>query len=173
MDVSQGKLCLGFTTQITNRSGQFPAMQVLCALFGQGMTSKLFRNVREALSLCYSISSGYTGSKGIVTVSAGIDFDKEPQVRREIFRQLELCRTGEISQEELHCAREAVRSSLRSVHDSPGSIEGYYFQSALAKPALDYDAYLRELDRVTPEQLVAAANTLQYHSSWFLKGVDA
>ena len=118
-------------------------------IFGGGMTSKLFMNVREKMSLCYSIGSGYYGTKGIMTVSAGIDCQKEKVVTEEILRQLDLCRAGEITPEELHCAREAVRSSLRSVQDSPGSIEGYHFQSALTDPALTYEAYIAALDRVT------------------------
>ena len=77
MAVSQGKLCMGFTTPITNRDKAFPAMQMMNTILGAGMTSKLFMNVREKLSLCYSVGSGYYGTKGIVTVSAGIDFDKE------------------------------------------------------------------------------------------------
>ena len=76
LDVAQGKLCMGYTTPITNRCPEFPAMQLLNTLFGAGMTSKLFMNIREKMSLCYSIGSGYYGTKGIVTVSAGIDFDK-------------------------------------------------------------------------------------------------
>ena len=47
MDVSQGKLCMGFTVPITNRDPGFPAMQVLNVIYGSGMTSKLFMNVRE------------------------------------------------------------------------------------------------------------------------------
>lgn len=173
LDVNQGKLCMGFVTDITVRDEGFAAMQVFNALFGHGMTSKLFRNVREELSLCYSIGSGYTGTKGILTVSAGIDFDREEQVRQEIFRQLEQCRAGEITDEELHCAREAVRSSLRSVQDSPGSIEAYHFQEAMTDPALPYDRYMAALDAVTVEMAAQAAKALRYHSSRFLKGVEA
>ena len=62
MDVAQGKLCMGFTTPITNRCPEFPAMQVMNTVLGAGMTSKLFVNVREKLSLCYSIGSGYYGT---------------------------------------------------------------------------------------------------------------
>ena len=52
MDVNQGKLSMGFTTPITNQHPDFAAMQVFNALYGAGMTSKIFMNVREKLSLC-------------------------------------------------------------------------------------------------------------------------
>ena len=48
-------------------------IQVLNTVLGAGMTSKLFVNVREKLSLCYSVGSAYYGGKGIIAVAAGID----------------------------------------------------------------------------------------------------
>ena len=172
MDVSQGKLCMGFTTPITNRDPEFPAMQLLNTIFGAGMTSKLFMNVREKLSLCYHIGSGYYGSKGIVTVSAGIDVDKEQQTREEVLRQLAACREGDITAEELTAAKEAILSSLRATHDTPGAIEGYYATAALSGMGLTPAQYMAALESVTLEQVVAAANTLTLHSTYFLKGVN-
>ncbi len=172
MEVSQGKLGMGFTTPITNRDPEFAAMQLLNTVLGAGMTSKLFMNVREKLSLCYSVGSGYYGTKGIVTVSAGIDFDKEEQTRQEILRQVEACRAGDISAEELTAAKEAVLSSLRATHDSPGSIEGYYATAALSGMKMTPAEYMAAVEATTPEQVVAAANTLELHTTYFLKGVN-
>ncbi len=170
LDVTQGKLCLGFTTPITNRTPEFPAMQLLNTIFGAGMTSKLFMNVRERLSLCYSVGSGYYGTKGIVTVSAGIDFDKEQLTRQEILRQLQACQRGDITPQELKAAKAAVLSSLRATHDSPGSIEGYYATAALSGLGLTPEAYMAAVESVTLDQVVAAANTLKLHTTYFLKG---
>ena len=162
---------MGFVTPITNRSEDFCAMQVLNTVFGAGMTSKLFMNIREKMSLCYAIGSGYYGSKGIMTVSAGIDHQKEPLVRQEILNQLESCRRGEITMQELNSARESLLSGLRAVHDSPGAIEGYYATSALSGLGLTPQEYMEKLRAVTVEDVTAAAKTVQYHSSYFLKGV--
>ena len=171
MEVSQGKLCLGFVTPITNRCPEFPAMQVMNTVFGGGMTSKLFMNVREKLSLCYSVGSGYYGTKGIVTVSAGIDFEKEAQTRTEILHQLEACKSGEISDLELNAAKEAVMSSLRATHDSPGAIEGYYATAALSGMGMTPAEYMAAVSAVTVADVKAAAATLRLHTSYFLKGV--
>ena len=172
MDVSQGKLCMGFTTSITNRDPEFPAMQLLNTIFGAGMTSKLFMNVRERLSLCYSVGSGYYGSKGIVTVAAGIDFDKEQLTREEILRQLAACKNGNISQEELTAAKEALLSSLRATHDSPGAIEGYYATAALSGMGLSPAEYMAAVEAVELSRVVAAARSVTLHSTYFLKGVN-
>ena len=170
LDVTQGKLCIGYTTPITNRCPEFPAMQLFNTVFGAGMTSKLFVNIREKLSLCYSVGSGYYGTKGIVTVSAGIDFDKEDLTRQEIQRQLDACQRGEITEAELSSAREALLSSLRATHDSPGSIEGYYATAALSGMGMTPEQYMDALRSVTREQVVAAANSLSLHTTYFLKG---
>ena len=170
MDVSQGKLCMGFVTPVINRDKTFAAMQLLNVIYGSGMTSKLFVNVREKMSLCYSIGSGYYGTKGVLVVSAGIDFDKEQLTREEALRQLRLCQDGSITEQELRSAKEALLSSLRGTHDSPGSIEGYYATGILSGMAMDPKTYMTALEAVTREQVVAAANSLTLHTTYFLKG---
>ena len=170
MEVSQGKLCMGFVTPIVNRDKEFPAMQVFNTIFGAGMTSKLFLNVREAMSLCYSIGSSYYGAKGILTVGAGIDFDKERLTRDEILRQLDACRRGEITQEELTAGKEALLSSLRATSDSPGAIEGYYATAHLSSLNMTPEHYMEVVEKVSLADVVAAARTVTLHSTYFLKG---
>ena len=170
MDVAQGKLCMGFTTPITNRCREFPAMQMLNAILGGGMTSKLFRNVREKMSLCYSIDSAYYGTKGILLASAGIDFDKEEITRREILNQLRACQEGDITDEELGAAREAILSSLRAVQDAPGAIENFYGTAALSGLCLTREEYMQAVEQTTREDVVRCAQSLSLHSTYFLKG---
>ncbi len=172
MEISQGKLCMGFTTPITNRDPRFPAMQIMNTVLGAGMTSKLFMNVREKMSLCYFIGSGYYGTKGIVTVSAGIDFDKEELTRQEVLRQLDACRSGDITEDELKAAKEAILTSLRATHDSPGAIEGFYATAALSGLAFGHSDYMKAVEAVTVEEVAECAKLLQLHTTYFLKGAD-
>lgn len=170
MDIAQGKLCLGFAAPVTIRDDGFAAMQMLNLVFGGGMTSKLFQTVREKMSLCYAIASGYHGSKGIMTVSAGIDSGKKEQTLAEILHQLDECRRGNITQGELTAARQAMASTLQAIHDSPGSIENYYATAALSGLRLSPGEYLDAVERVTAADIAAAAGKLRLHSSFFLKG---
>ena len=170
MEISQGKLCLGFSTPTTCREGDYAAMMVLCTIFGSGMTSKLFMNVREKLSLCYSIGASYYGTKGILTVSAGIDFDKETLTRQETLRQLEACRNGDITPEELTAAKESICSGIRSTHDSPGAIESYYSATLLTGSRRTAESYLEQVRQVSLSDVVAAARTLTLRGSYFLRG---
>ena len=173
MDIAQGKLSMGFVTPILKSSPDFAALHLFNTIFGAGMTSKLFQNVREKLSLCYSIGSAIYVTKGILTVNAGIDFEKEQETRQEILHQLALCQQGNITEEELRAAKEAIHSGLRATMDSPGAIEGYHSTAALNGTVLSREQYMEAVEKVTCADVVAAANTVTYHSSYFLKGVDA
>lgn len=171
LDVTQGKLCMGFVTPITLRHPDFAAMQVCNMLFGGGMTSKLFLQIREQQSLCYDIGSGYHGSKGIVTVSAGIDFEKEAPVKEQVLDLLQKCCQGEFTADELTAAKQALISQLQSTHDSPGSIENYYSSGLLS--GLDHTPaqYIAAVEAVTAAQVAKAAQSLTLHTVYFLKGV--
>ena len=73
MDVTQGKLAMGFRTGgITMGSGEFPALLVCNTLYGGSANSKLFVNVREKMSLCYYASSMLDKIKGLMLVSSGV-----------------------------------------------------------------------------------------------------
>ncbi len=172
MEVAQGKLCMGFTSPIVIGDPRFAALQVCNAVYGSGFISKLFMNVRERMSLCYDISSSYHGSKGLLTVSSGIDCHMEETVRCEILAQLKACQAGDISSQELTAAKESLCSSLRGVHDSPGSIENYYATAALSGLAMTPAQYIRAVEQVTAQQVAEAAKTLELHTVYFLKGVE-
>ena len=172
MEVAQGKLCMGFVTPVTLRDPGFAAMQVFNTVFGAGMTCKLFMQIREKMSLCYDIGSGYHGSKGIVTVSAGIDCSQNELVQKEILRQLEACRNGQITDEELCSAKQSLISQLQATHDSPAAIEGYYATASLSGLAMTPADYRRAVEHVTLEDVMAAAQSLTRHTVFFLKGVQ-
>ena len=170
MDVTQAKLCMGYTTPITMGHPDFAAMQMANTIFGSGMTSKLFMHVREKLSLCYSIGTTYYGAKGLMTLSAGIDAAKEEEAKAEIAAQLEAVCRGEITEGEMAAAREAILSGLRGIHDSPGAIENFYASAALSGLPWAPAEYMERIAAVTADQVAQAARQLKLHTTYILKG---
>ena len=170
LDVAQGKLCLGYATPINLRHPDYAAIQVCNTILGAGMTSKLFMQVREKMSLCYDIGSGFHGSKGIMAVAAGIEFNKKELVQQEIKNQLQMICDGNIANEELNAAKEALLSNLRSTHDSPGAIESYYASAALSGIGMTPDVFMEKIRQVTAEDVSDAAKTLRLQTVYFLKG---
>ena len=170
MDVTQGKLVLGFRLGECMEEPDIPALYVFNAVYGSGATSKLFMNVREKLSLCYYASSAVYLHKGIMLVSSGIEFDKLDAARDEILAQLDSVRRGEITDDELRSAKKSVASDLRAVQDSIGELEGFYLSQAL--DGLDYGpAELAALaEDVTKEEVQAIAKSIECDLIYFLKG---
>ena len=170
MDVTQGKLVLGFRLGECMEEPDIPALYVFNAVYGSGATSKLFMNVREKLSLCYYESSAVYLHKGIMLVSSGIEFDKLDAARDEILAQLDSVRRGEITDDELRSAKKSVASDLRAVQDSIGELEGFYLSQAL--DGLDYGpAELAALaEDVTKEDVQAIAESIECDLIYFLKG---
>ncbi len=116
MDVTQGKLSMGFRCDTDDE----PAMILANLMFGGTSNSKLFLNVREKLSLCYYASSTYVRSKGILTVSSGIETADYDRAEAEILRQLDEIRQGLWEDWELTAARESLLSALQAPWEIPG-----------------------------------------------------
>ena len=168
MDVSQGKLVIGFRLGDVMDDPDLAALTVFNGVFGSGSTSKLFANVREKLQLCYYAGSMIDTHKGLLLVASGIDCDKKEAAQAEIFAQLEAMRRGEISEEELRAARAGAAADLRMAEDSQGELEGFYLSQILR--GLDYGpAELAELcEDVTKEDVVAVAQSVDCDLIYFL-----
>ena len=172
MDVTQGKLSLGLRTDITVHDPRYPAMLLLNTVFGAGMTSKLFLQIREEQSLCYYANSSMDKFKGIMVVGSGIDFDHYEVARDGIMQQLDLCKKGEITEQEMESARNYLVSVLRTGNDSPGRLDDYAVGQAIAGITGSMEQMIDQILAVTKDQVVEAANTLYLDTVYFLKGVE-
>lgn len=168
MDVTQAKLAMGYRAA----SEDSPALLLANLIFGGYSNSKLFLNVREKLSLCYYASSGYHRSKGIITVSSGIEAQNYEVARREIAAQLEAVQNGDFEPWELEGARSCMLSSLRSREDSAGRLEEYYLGQAATGLWEDTDALIAQLEAVTPERVAEAARSIRLDTVYFLTGKE-
>lgn len=170
LDVTQGKLVLGFRTNCTARDADYPALAMLNVIYGAGMTSKLFQNVREKLSLCYYAGSSLEKFKGVMLVSAGIEFDKYETAKDEILRQLDLCCEGAITDDEFDAARRCILSDLAMAQDSPGRLDDFYIGQAVAGLDGTIADFARAIERVTKQDAARAARKLQLDTIYFLEG---
>ena len=172
MDVTQGKLVMGFRLGEIMDDPDHAAIHVFNSIFGGSSSSKLFMNVRERLQLCYYASSGINLQKGLMIVSSGIAFDKLDETRDEIFAQLEEIRKGKVTELELNTAKAGVASDLRSAMDSQGTLEGFYLSQTLM--GLDYGPMeLSELVQdVTLEDVIEVAKSVECDLIYFMSGED-
>ena len=173
LDVTQGKLSLGFFTDITAKDPRYPALVLAATVFGGGATSKLFTNVREKMSLCYYASASFEKFKGVLSVSSGVEFSKLETAKTEILRQLEACKAGDITDDELESARGYLVSDLKIAMDSPGRLDDYYMGQIL----LEQDGTMQDLAsaiaRVTKQEAAEAIQALRLDTIYALEGVTA
>lgn len=172
LDVTQGKLVIGLHTGILGTDPDYPALTLLNAVLGSGMTSKLFVNVREKRSLCYYASSAVERYKGIMQISSGIEFDKYETAKNAIFHELDECRQGHITDAELQSARRGVISALRSALDVPARLDDYYLGNAVAGGD-SVETLLEKIDALTKDDLIRAAQRITPDTVYFLKGAQA
>lgn len=172
MSVTQGKLCMGFRLGDCMEEPDLAAIYVFNALYGGCVTSKLFMNVREKLSLCYYASSIADTHKGIILVSSGVDFAKADEARAEILAQLDAVRTGDFTEDELNAAKRSVASDLRSSLDSQGSLEGFYLANAIDGLDFTPEELAALVEDVTADEVKAVAGSLVLDAEYFLNGSE-
>ena len=173
MDVTQGNLAMGYRLGSCMLDPDEAAIRVFNAVFGGCVTSKLFSNVRERLSLCYYASSSVDLLKGIMTVSSGIDFDKYEPALNEINSQLDAVRGGDISEAELNGAKKAVANALRQIPDSPAGLEDFYLRQAIQGTDASPEDMAALVEDVTAGQIAEIARGVELDAVYFLRGADA
>ncbi len=173
MEVSQGKLCIGFTTPVPSASSEdYPALMVYNSIFGGGAHSKLFMNVREKLSLAYYAGSSYERSKGIIIVSSGIESKNFEKARDEIFLQHKSMTTGDITDTELSVSKKALINALKATGDSVGAIASFYLSSISQNITFSREVLAEKIDKVTVDDVVRVGKSIAPKTIYFLKGAD-
>ena len=170
LNVTQGKLAVGFRLGECMDDPDPAAIKVFNAVYGGCVTSKLFMNVREKLSLCYFANSMVDLHKGIMIVSSGIEFDKYDAALSEIMAQLEAVKRGEITAEELSAAKKALSGAYRSISDSAPSLEEYWLNALLIGPDCPPEEFASLIDEITVDEVVKIAKGVECDAIYFLSG---
>ena len=172
MDVTQGKLTMGFRLGEVMYSPDYASIAVFNTVFGGGVTSKLFMNVRERLSLCYYASSATDRFKGVMFVMSGVEFDKYETARDEILAQLRACAEGDISEGELSSAISSLVNSVRAMEDSVSSLDAYYLAHSIDGLTYSPSEYALLIGEITREDVVRVAKSVRLDCMYFLRGEE-
>ncbi len=168
--VQQGKLVIGYRTEIDPASDDYYALMVYNAIFGGGTSSKLFNNVREKMSLCYYASSALERAKGLLFVQSGIEFSNYRVALDAIRAQGEEILAGNVSETEFTGAVQGLINQLRSYKDSPSLLMGYYRRQLPVGTFTDIDTAIEKILAVKPEQIPSIAHQIHMDTVYFLNG---
>ncbi len=159
----QVHIALGVRTVPDEHKDHYP-LEVLAAIIGGGMSSRLFTEVREKRGLAYyvrSYSEHYTDCGSFVSL-AGVDAkraDEAVKVMVDEYQKISNFKF-QISNEELKKAKEFLKGHFVLELEDSRAVAGWYAsQEMLNKKMYNPDDIMAKIDAVTAEEVKAAAQT--------------
>ena len=139
------------------------ATRVLGAILGEGMSSRLFIQVRERRGLAYHISAGHEPyvDTGAFTVYTGLKLEKVEEGLEVIIAELERIAMEKVTDDELKKAREMIRGRLAIRSESTNFLAEYAgVEFILDREIESFDEYLKKIDSITAEDVQNVARQL-------------
>ena len=168
MDVTQGKIIMGLDILSKQENLQATAL-VYNAILGDGASSMLFQNVREKAGLAYSTKSSYVKAKANIFIRCGIQIENYDKALGLIKEQLDILKDGKFSEEDIENAKTFLISGIRNIEEEQDSEIIYYIGQELAKTNRDVDEYISMINKVSKEDIINLANTVQINTIYFLR----
>lgn len=166
LTVNQSKLVLGFKSH----SDDDAALVLLQKIFGGTTSSKLFRNVREKMSLCYYCSTARNDLKGIMLVNSGVENENIEKTKEAVIDQIEEIKNGNFTNEDINFAEMAIKNDFKSVADSAGNVSNWYFDCIRKNDIVTPEEKLGRYLGVSKERIIAAAKSMVLDSVYVLTG---
>ncbi|MDE1970697.1 MAG: insulinase family protein [Patescibacteria group bacterium] len=138
-------------------------LEVMSAILGGGMSSRLFQKIRGELGAAYYVrsSADFFTDTGIFSSSVGADHNKLELTLRTILEEYARLKQESVSQEELQKAKEYLKGSLVLSMETSDELASFYGgQEILTKSILTPEEIFARIDAVTSEQIQALAATL-------------
>ena len=153
-DTEQAHLCLAVPGLSLFDPRRF-VLDLLNVILGEGMSSRLFTEIRDKLGLAYSIHS-YTDhllDSGSMIIYAGVDPKNLPVAIRAILEQLSLLKQP-IPETELSKAKELIKGRLLLRMEDTGDVAAWAGgQEILTGRVLGVDQIIGIIDAITSEEL--------------------
>ena len=160
-ELEQVHLCLALPGLPLLHPKRFAA-DLLNVILGDGMSSRLFTNIRDKLGLAYSISSfvDHFLDTGSLIIAAGVDTKNLNLALKAIIEELAQLKEP-ILEPELNKAKEFAKGHLLLRMEDSRSVAGWIGgQELLTKHILTVDEVVSIIDQVTAEELQQLAREL-------------
>ncbi len=158
----QANLVLGVEGYNRDDKKKYPA-RVLSIILGEGMSSRLFIQVRERRGLAYHVSAAHGSYKdtGTFTAYAGLKLEKVYEGLEVIKAELERTVLEKVTDDELKKAKEVERGRVALRSESTNFLAEHFGTKFVLDRKLEtFDEYLKKIDAVSREDVQAAASEL-------------
>jgi predicted Zn-dependent peptidase len=158
-EAEQAHLVWGLAAVGREDPDRYP-LSVLSVLYGGGMSSRLFQEIREKRGMAYSIYSAEHMYKetGSFTVYAGTQASSAPEVLKIVRDEAAALAAGEVTADEVERAKGHVRGGLVLSMDDPGGRMSRLGRSELVHgEVLTVDDLLAKIDAITVDDVTRVA----------------
>lgn len=168
LDIAQAHLFVGFRTPASYSHPDYLKFVLFNMVLGGDVSSKMFMNLREKMSLCYTCYSSFDGMKGVISAYAGIDPEMKEKTLSALLQELDKIRAGEVSEEELSDAKKAYASRMKEIEDNPSLLPSYYHMRLESEIAREPLRDAEEIMALTVEDVALAAREVTLDTVYFL-----
>lgn len=172
-DIKQGKLNIGYRTNILYGDQDYYALQVFNGIFGGFSHSKLFLNVREKNSLAYYVASRLESHKGLMMVMSGIEFNNFELAVKIIREQMEAMKAGDFTEQEIEQTKAVIENQMLETLDTARGMVEVLYHNVVSEQKVSLDDWLNGMSKTTKEEIVEVAKKVQLDTIYFLTGLEA
>ena len=173
MDVTQGKLVLGFSSELYGDFKTALPLAIFTDIFGGGPYSKLFSNVREKQSLCYYCSASSRRSKGFILVDSGIESKNANVALNAILKELEDIKNGNVDEFTFNASKKSLIDSLNSYYDSASALDTWNTIELQGEDEISVEDATKYINEITLNDIINVANGIELHSIYKLLPKEA
>ncbi len=161
-DTSQGNFCVGVRTYKSFHKDHY-VCNLIATILGQGMSSRLFLNVREKRGLAYSVSASvdtYT-DVGNIVVKTGTDVGKAKDAVKIILQEFKKMKTTKVPAKELKKAKEYWKGKMILSLEHPETLASMSgMQELMYNKIVSPEKMMKEIDKVTIEDILRVSKDI-------------
>ncbi len=156
----QAHICMGVRAYSYLHPDRY-VLDLLNTVLGEGMSSRLFLNIRERLGLAYDVHSFTQKHRdtGLLGVYLGVEPKKAAQAVAAVMGEMRVAREQELTDEELYRAKEFTKGRLRLELETTNGVAFWLtYQQLLMGAIKTIDEEVALVDVITAQDVRRVAN---------------
>lgn len=142
---------------------KIPALRLLSAVLGRGMSSRLFQKMRDEMGICYYVraETGDFTDHGFFAISAGVDSSRVEEGIEGILGELKKIRDEKVPEAELRKAKDYLIGNMYLGLESSDSLAQFFgFQEILREKIKTPKELEKEIEKITAGDIQKVAKEI-------------